>query len=49
MDRGLACRINDNKVVVNFLKENVFSRFDFPYAKSLAMVVNISAIVHLKP
>ena len=30
MDRGLACRINDNKVVVNFLKENVFSYFEFP-------------------
>jgi len=28
----VACRTNDHKVVVNFLKENVFSRFDFPHA-----------------
>ena len=25
----IACRTNNNKVMVNFLKENVFSRFDF--------------------
>ena len=28
----VACRTNGNKVVVNFLKENVFSRFDFSRA-----------------
>jgi len=33
--------------MVNFLKENVFSRLAF-LVQSLAMVENISAIVHLK-
>jgi len=28
----VACRTNDNKVMVNFLKENVFSCFGFPRA-----------------
>jgi len=28
----VACRSNDHKVVVNFLKENVFSCFGFPRA-----------------
>ena len=28
----VACKTNDHKVVVNFLKENVFSHFDFPRA-----------------
>ena len=28
----VACKSNDHKIVVNFLKENVFSRFDFPCA-----------------
>jgi len=28
----IACRTNNHKVVVNFLKENIFSRFRFPYA-----------------
>jgi len=28
----VACRTNDYKVMVNFLKENVFSRFGFPPA-----------------
>ena len=28
----IACRSNDHKVVVNFLKENVLSRFGFPRA-----------------
>jgi len=32
MDRGLACRTNDHKVVINFLKENLFSHFGFPRA-----------------
>ena len=26
------CRTNDHKIMVNFLKENVFSRFGFPRA-----------------
>jgi len=29
---AIACRTNDHKVVVNFLKQNVFSRFGFPHA-----------------
>ena len=29
---AVACKINDHKVMVNFLKENVFSRFGFPRA-----------------
>ena len=29
---AIVCRSNDHKVVVNFLKENVFSRFGFPRA-----------------
>jgi len=29
---AVACKTNDHKVVVNFLKENVFSRFGFPRA-----------------
>ena len=29
---AVACRSNDHKVVVNFLKENVFSCFGFPRA-----------------
>jgi len=28
----VACRFNDHKVVVNFLKESVFSHFGFPRA-----------------
>ena len=28
----ITCKSNDHKVVVNFLKENVFSHFDFPRA-----------------
>ena len=44
----VACRYNGHKVMVNFLKENVFSRFAF-LVQSLGIVENISAIVHLKP
>ena len=29
---AVACRSNDHKVVINFSKENVFSRFGFPRA-----------------
>ena len=29
---AVACKTNDHKVVVNFLKENVFSHLDFPRA-----------------
>jgi len=29
---AIACKTNDHKVVVNFLKENVFSHFGFPRA-----------------
>jgi len=29
---AVACKINDHKVVIKFLKENVFSCFDFPCA-----------------
>jgi len=32
MDDAKACRTIDHKVVVNFLKENVLSRFGFPRA-----------------
>ncbi|XP_077237197.1 uncharacterized protein LOC143878868 [Tasmannia lanceolata] len=32
MDRGLACKSNDHKVVVKFLKDNIFSRFGTPRA-----------------
>ena len=28
----VTCRVNDHKVVVNFLKENVLSHFGFPHA-----------------
>ena len=44
---AIAWRSNNHKVVVNFLKENVFSHFGFPHA-IIRMVRNISAIVHLK-
>ena len=44
----VAWRSNDHKVVVNFLKENAFTRWAF-LVQSLAMVENIFAIVHLKP
>ena len=30
--KAVACRSNDHKVVVNFLKKNVFSCFGFPRA-----------------
>ena len=29
---AVACKINDHKIVINFLKENVFSHFGFPSA-----------------
>jgi len=29
---AIACRTNHQKVMVNFLKENIFSRFGFPRA-----------------
>jgi len=29
---AVTCRTNDQKVVVDFLKENVFSHFSFPHA-----------------
>jgi len=29
---AVACRTNDHKIMVNFLKENVLSRFGFPRA-----------------
>ena len=45
---AIACKTNDHKVVVNFLKENVFSHFGFFLVQSSEMVENISAIVHLK-
>ena len=29
---AISCKTNDNKVVVKFLKENIFSRFETPRA-----------------
>ena len=45
---AIACRSNDHKVVINFLKENVFYHFGFP-RKIISDGGNIFAIIHLKP
>ena len=42
---AIACKSNDHKVVVNFLKENVFSRFGFP--RAIISYGEKFAIVHL--
>jgi len=45
---AVASRSNDHKVVINFLKENVFYHFGFP-RKIISDGGNIFAIIHLKP